>query len=128
MYPKTFVLVKCNKYEFSFVAAIHCYFTVQKVKQYRSLKIIHAARRGEIICMRCVLTFSAVLYDTNRHSFYRLLALQFNLPLRSETTGTYASITIRFILLLITIFHCDMICPDNAKLNDTLCVLILMIP
>ena len=30
MLPKTFVLVKCSKYEFNFMAAIYCYFMVQK--------------------------------------------------------------------------------------------------
>ena len=30
MQPKTFDLVECNKYEFSFMAAIYCYFMVQK--------------------------------------------------------------------------------------------------
>ena len=38
MQPKTFVLVKCNKYEFSFMAAIYCYLTMVNFVKAKILK------------------------------------------------------------------------------------------
>ena len=46
MYPKTFVLVKYNKHEFSNMAAIYCYFMVQK--SHLSTKALLLNEVGEI--------------------------------------------------------------------------------
>ena len=65
----------------------------------------------------------SVHYDTICPTGNQLFALRSNLyrqrllaPQRSAATGTSLCITIRFVLLLTTVFHYDMICPTSNQL------------
>ena len=57
MKPKTFVLVKCNKYEFSFMAdAIYCYFMVQKKPSlYQSFIILFVFLRLNLLTVTALI-------------------------------------------------------------------------